>query len=144
MRKQHLPTTILVATLLIVAACTNQPSVLAPSGTETSSKNADGYVKISAEQLAEQMDDQDLTLVNVHIPYEGDLPETDLSIPYNEIAGHLDQLPDLDAPIVVYCVSGGMSMVAAKELAGHGYTNIIELDGGMGAWAATGYELIRQ
>jgi len=144
MRKRHLLTTLLVAMLLIVTSCTNQPSALAPSGKETGTKNADGYVKISAAQLAEKLDQQDFTLVNVHIPYEGDLPGTDLSIPYNEIAGHLDQLPDLDAPIVVYCRSGGMSTVAAKELASHGYTNIIELDGGMNAWTAAGKKLVQR
>jgi rhodanese-related sulfurtransferase len=37
-----------------------------------------------------------------------------------------------------------MSTVAAKELVRQGYTNVMELDGGMGAWAATGYELVRQ
>jgi len=144
MHPRQLATTILVATLLFVTACTNPLAAPAPTGPETLAKNADGYVDINAEQLEEMMDRQDLTLVNVHIPYDGDLPETDLSIPYNEIAAHLDQLPDLDAPIVVYCLSSGISTVAAKELASRGYTNVVELDGGMGAWAAAGNELVRR
>lgn len=105
-------------------------------------KNADGYTDVSVEQLAAMMEDKDFTLVNVHIPYEGDLPNTDLSIPYNQIADHVDELPTKDAPIVLYCRSGSMSTQAANELVDMGYTNVYELDGGFNAWKAAGHELL--
>jgi rhodanese-related sulfurtransferase len=143
MYKRQLSTIILTVILALSAACTNLPPALTPSDTEKSVRNADGYVDINVEQLTKMMDEQqDLILVNVHIPYEGDLPETDLSIPYNEITAHLDQLPAKDAPIVLYCRSGSMSTAAAKELAGLGYTNLMELDGGMNAWTASGHKLV--
>ncbi len=104
-------------------------------------KNADGYVDISVAQLAGMMEEKNFTLVNVHIPYEGEIPETDLLIPYDEIKDHLDELPAQDAPIVLYCRSGGMSTMAAEELVEAGYTNILELDGGFNAWEAEGHEL---
>jgi rhodanese-related sulfurtransferase len=131
----------LLAMVILVAACAKAPPEKR-SDTQQFAKNADGYVDITAAQLAEMMEEKDLILVNVHIPYDGDLPDTDLSIPFDQIADHLGQLPDKGAAIVVYCRSGPMSTSAAKELVSLGYTNVMELDGGMRAWTDAGYELV--
>jgi rhodanese-related sulfurtransferase len=134
-----LPIVALAVLSLAAVACGQGAARTAPFA-----KNDDGYVDITVEQLAEMIENKDFTLVNVHIPYDGDLPQTDLSIPFNEIEGNLDALPDKDTSIVIYCRSGSMSTSAAGELAALGYTNVMELDGGMRAWAAAGLELIRQ
>ncbi len=123
----------LVILALLVTGCGPPPT-----------KNEAGYTDITVEQLAGMMEDKDFILVNTHIPYEGDLPQTDLSIPFNEIEQHLDQIPNKEARIVLYCRSGSMSTSAAQELADRGYTNVMELDGGMRAWTAAGYELMRE
>ena len=105
-------------------------------------RNADGYVDISVDQLAIMLEEKNFTFVNVHIPYDGELPQTDLFIPFNEIPDHLAELPDKDAPIVLYCRSGNMTTSAAEELVDLGYTNVYELDGGFRAWEAAGHEVL--
>ena len=144
MKRTLLSGVLLSALALVLVACgsgTAAPSDHAAGMTE-SVKNANGYTDISVGQLASMLQDKDFTLVNVHVPYEGELPETDLFIPYDQITDNLDQLPDKDAPIVLYCRSGSMSTSAAKGLAGLGYTNVYELDGGFNDWKAAGYELL--
>jgi len=112
------------------------PSADAPS---EMSKNAGGYTDINVAQLSAMMQNQDSILVNVHIPFAGNIPQTAVSIPFNEIGKNLDKLPsDKNTPIVLYCRSGAMSTMAAEILAEQGYTNVMKLDGGMNAWQRAG------
>ncbi len=104
---------------------------------------ADGsFTRLSPVELRDMKNNEDFPLVNVHIPFAGNIPGTDLSIPYNEIEQNLDKLPeDKDAKIVLYCLGGPMSFAAAETLVDLGYTNVSDLDGGMDAWQNAGFEL---
>lgn len=107
-------------------------------------KNAAGYMKLSAEQLAASMASKNFILVNVHVPYRGSLSNTNLSIPFDQIRNNLDKLPGKDAAIVLYCRSGHMSSQAARALVAASYTKIYELDGGFNAWKAAGHDLLNE
>ncbi len=102
------------------------------------------YRNIASEQLWDMLQKKDFILINVHIPYEGELPQTDLFIPYNEVDKNLDKLQDKNAKIVLYCRSGRMSAIAAETLVKLGYTNIWNLNEGMREWQQKGYPLLNK
>lgn len=113
--------------------------------TGTPPLNESGYRDISSEELNSWLVNKDFVLINVHIPYEGEIDGTDIFIPYNEISENLDRLPaDKNAKIVIYCMSGRMSAIASAELVQQGYTNILNLDDGMIGWEKSGFTLINR
>lgn len=46
-----------------------------------------------------------------------------------------------DEAIVVYCKAGGRGALVTNRLIEIGYTNVVNLDGGIKAWMAKGYEV---
>ena len=112
------------------------------AGCISSSSEGLGYKNIDSDTLAEMLKNKDFLLVNVHIPYAGEIEGTDYNIPFNDKEG-LSQLPK-DAKIVLYCRSGAMSAEAAKTLVEMGYKNIYNLETGMIGWKASGRQLINE
>ena len=48
-------------------------------------------------------------------------------------------LPDLDAPVVLYCGGGYRSALAAEALGRMGYTAVESMDGGIRGWREAGF-----
>jgi rhodanese-related sulfurtransferase len=86
------------------------------------------------------MINKEFTLINVHIPYAGDIDGTDLSIPYNLIGNMIDL--QKEDKIILYCRSGSMSNTAAKQLVDMGYTNVYNLQHGMNEWKQAGNNIV--
>ena len=79
-------------------------------------------------------------LINVHIPWAGDIANTDARIAYTDIDAieafvHQNHC----AEIVLYCYSGPMSLEAGNKLIARGYLRVHDLAGGLIAWKAAGY-----
>ncbi len=102
------------------------------------------YVNVTPQELQSMLSDDDFLVVNVYAGDMGEIEDTDLFIPYDQIAGRVGELPSQrDSEIVLYCRSGGSSAIAATTLVGLGYTDVWNLDGGMIAWEEAGYPLLR-
>ena len=55
-------------------------------------------------------------------------------IPMREVPARLDELPR-DKPLVVMCHSGGRSSRVAQYLQYNGFSNVLDLKGGIDAWS---------
>jgi len=130
--------------VLFLSACQSKAVDLSAEKIDV---NGGSYSNVNSQQLNTMLKDKDFVLVNVHIPFVGDIPNTDLFIPYDQIteSQYLSQFPiDKNAKIVLYCRSGRMSQIASDELVSLGYTNIWNLKGGMVEWEQAGYEIEKQ
>jgi len=140
--------TLLISSLLV--ACGAQPVALTttPSSGVPVSVEGGAYTNITPAQLAEMLNAsrKDFIFINTHIPYEGEIAQTDQFIPFEENGPQrVNEYPaDKNAKIVLYCRSGRMSTIVAKELVKAGYTNVWNLDGGMIAWEKASFELIKK
>lgn len=98
---------------------------------------------VTAKELNSLLEDEDLVLINVHKPYEGEIAGTDKFIDYDMMKAGKDKLPsDKNAKIVLYCRSGSMSEEALLTLKSMGYRNVSHLDGGMLSWDKAGYQVL--
>jgi len=53
------------------------------------------------------------------------------------------RVPDVDAPLVLYCGGGFRSALSADNLQKMGYRNVISMDGGIREWREKGFPLTR-
>lgn len=144
MKRTWILLTILM-TFLLAAACSGSQQSQQSAGAVVGDQVAvagGAYTNISVTELQHMLEAKDFVFVNTHIPFEGNIAETDQSIPYDQMKENLDKLPaEKDAKIVLYCRSDRMSSIASETLVGLGYTNVWNLQGGMVAWEKAGLPL---
>jgi phage shock protein E len=139
--------TVSVAILLALgAACSSDDHEMSTADGKESMPAATqsaAFARLEPAAFAERLQqNKDAVVINVHIPYEGELEQTDAFIPYDKIMGDARLPQDKNSEILLYCRSGRMSEDAGAELNKAGYTRVAHLEGGMKAWEASGHRLI--
>ena len=130
------------ATSLVLGAC---QSISTNGVGEEVSIEGGSYRVVSVQELQSMLEDKDFTMINVHIPWQGDIQQTDFRLAYDQIVENQDQLPaEKDAKILVYCLTSGMAKKAVASLVDLGYTNVWMLDGGTTAWEEAGLTLDKE
>ena len=114
----------------VLSGCAGgQPQMSGDNGLQTPGT----YRQISMAEAAEVMvTENNYVILDVRRPDEfdsGHIPGA-INVP-NESIGteEIDQLPDKDQMILVYCRSGNRSKQASEKLVDLGYTNIVEFGG---------------
>lgn len=141
-RRSSLALAAAVATLMLVACGGGDGD--SEAGAPAASDDAAPSTLLAPDDYAARIARPEAFVVNVHVPYEGEIEGTDAHIPFDQIAGDARLPADKDAEIVLYCMTGRMSLTAAETLADEGYTDIYDLEGGMKAWEAAGKPLIHR
>ncbi len=121
--------------LVLLTACS--PNGSGSDLDESESGNKTEYRTISPEAAKTLLDNgRELVLVDVRTAEEyaeKHIPGAIL-IPNEEIDGSRpEELPDLDATIIIYCRSGNRSKTASEKLIAMGYTDVRDL-GGINDW----------
>ncbi len=102
----------------------------------TQVKPKQGVQLVTPKEFVRLAQKDDAFVLDVHVPEQKHIPNTDAFIPFNQLTVNQDKLPkDKSVPILVYCRSGGMSAQASKELIKMGYTQVYDLEGGLNAYS---------
>ena len=137
-----------IASLLIsIAVAAYRPVLAQPAAIRGRTVTVPGgsYSNVGASTLRKMLASKTFFLLNVHVPYEGEIEGTDANVPYDQVAQRIGELPsDRSAPLVVYCRSGRMSTAAVETLVRLGYTAVWHLDGGFIEWQQAEFPLIQR
>ncbi len=140
MKRKSLVLSLIILAAVVLSACNGGNGI---PGKEVK-VNGGSYRDITPAELKEMLDSKDFFFANVHIPYQGEIADTDLFVSYLEVEQNISQFPqDKGAKIVLYCRTDPMSVFAAETLVELGYTNIWNLDAGFREWEQQGYQIIQ-
>lgn len=115
-----------------------QPNMV---GMDMASTDMPALKELTASEFETARDTTDALVINVHIPYAGEIDGTDAFMAFDTITTNTALPTDHTTAILLYCRSGRMSKIAGDALAALGYTNVSHLTGGMDAWSESGRTL---
>lgn len=111
--------------------------------TESMATLPDGFLGIKADKVNEMLASATpptlIDLRNADEVAKGGYIKDSVNIPLIELFTSLDKLPAKDAAIVLYCGSGLRGSIAIEGLRLLGYTNVLNMGGGYGAWKTAGF-----
>ena len=100
--------------------------------------SGEGFSRLSVSEIKAKLDaGWKPYVLDVRKPYEAEIARfsfADRLIPHEEVGQHLAELPR-DREILVHCKLGGRSAKAAAVLAEAGFQNVVNMEGGITAWA---------
>lgn len=100
--------------------------------------------EIDSESLHERIaSGEDVMLVDIRTPAEiaqGAIPDA-MRLPMHLIPMRMNELPK-DRDVVLYCRSGARSYQACAYMMQQGYDRVLNLRGGIIAWARHGYPIV--
>jgi rhodanese-related sulfurtransferase len=102
-------------------------------------------VRVSPERAAEQLaSSRAPTLIDIRAASERAAKsiENSVHIPLQRLVEDTRSMPK-DAPLLVHCAGGYRSSIAASLLQREGFTNVMELAGGLAAWESSGNPLTK-
>jgi rhodanese-related sulfurtransferase len=142
---------VLVLTVFMVAcggAATVTPSTTSVStivsGTPVAVSGGT-YLSITPAQLYSMLTQPatNFFLVDADTEYVGEISGTSLFINSDNVTQEMNEFPtDKTTAIVLYCTAGVHSAQVAAILVQAGYTNVMDLSGGIVAWQQQGYMIV--
>jgi hydroxyacylglutathione hydrolase len=99
--------------------------------------------RLSAAVAHERLESGAPLLVDVRDPREREQKHVaaSINVPLNHLTTRLDELPK-DRALLLHCAGGYRSSIAASVLQAHGFLQVSEIAGGIGAWEAAGLPIV--
>lgn len=102
--------------------------------------------QITVAEVKEALDKkEEVVILDVRSQEEVERGKIDGSIhlPMDEIVSKVNSvIPDKNSKVIIYCLSGSRSFIAAEFLENLGYKNVFDMANGLLAWRAKGYPLV--
>jgi rhodanese-related sulfurtransferase len=107
--------------------------------------NAQTNTALTADEFQKNITTADIQLLDVRTPaeYNSGHIKNSLQADWNDKKEFNRRIEFIDKskPVYVYCLAGGRSAAAGKEMRAMGYENVYELTGGINAWKAASLPL---